>query len=56
MSDEGSERVEEQNGGEEELDLPEAAPTDYRRNAWLLAFMIAVVVLAGLVRWFRHML
>ncbi len=33
----------------EEFELPEAAPTDYRGNAWLLAFMIGVVIVAWLV-------
>ena len=47
---------EEREQSEEELELPEAAPTDYRRNAWLLAFMVGVVILAWLVGWVRHIL
>ena len=48
----------EKNQGEkpgEEFDLPEAAPTDYRGNAWLLAFMVGVVIIAWLVGQLRHM-
>lgn len=29
--------------------LPEAAPTDYRRNVWILIVMIAVVLLAWII-------
>ena len=38
--------TEPEDGDEEEL--PEAAPTDFRRNLWLLYVMVAVVVVAWL--------
>ena len=44
---EGDEQQQEE--AAEEIELPEAAPTDYRGNAWLLVFMIGVVIVAWLV-------
>lgn len=50
----GEEKGQDEETGDE-LELPEAAPTDYRGNAWLLAFMVGVVIIAWLVGQLRHM-
>lgn len=50
-----SEGGEQQKETEEELELPEAAPTDYRGNVWLLVFMVGVVIVAWVVAQLRHM-
>ena len=50
------EETPEQQEDQKEPDVPEAAPTDYRRNVWLLAFMVAVVVTAWLVSVMRNLM
>jgi hypothetical protein len=52
MPDENDQQQEEAQQ-DEFADLPEAAPTDYRRNIWLLAFMVGVVFIAWMVSLLR---
>jgi len=49
MSEDTEENERQGEEAAEEFELPEAAPTDYRGNAWLLAFMVGVVIVAWLV-------